>query len=88
MQRACTFSRRDRPRIADLPKAADVVDTLITPAGERHVTMLETAAAPGGSGSEAPYTLPSECEVCYVVQGTIEVWILAPALPDPQKPVR
>src|SRR5437763_1592457 len=31
-----TLMRRDdRPRIADLPKAAGVVDTLITPAGER-----------------------------------------------------
>jgi transcriptional regulator with XRE-family HTH domain len=117
--------RSDRPRVADLPKAADVLDTLITPVGERHVTVLETAAAPGGSGGEVLYTLPSECEVCYVVQGTIEVqvedqtftlepgdaltfgaavphtwrtarpeegarvlWILAPALPDPQKPVR
>lgn len=113
--------RSDRPRIPDLPKAADVVDTLITPTGERHVTVLETAAAPGGSGGEVPYTLPVECEVCFVLQGTVEVrvedqvfrldegdaltfggavphtwqaagpgegarilWILAPALPDPQ----
>jgi transcriptional regulator with XRE-family HTH domain len=115
--------RGDRPRIADLPKAADVVDTLITPAGERHVTVLETIAPPGGSGGTTLYTLPSECEVCYVLQGSVEVqvedqmftleqgdaltfgaavphswkalsegahilWILAPALPDPQRTVR
>jgi transcriptional regulator with XRE-family HTH domain len=121
-----TFVRRaDRPRIADLPKAADVIDTLITPAGERHVTVLETIAAPGSSGGDVLYTLPSECEVCFVLQGAIEVriedetfrleegdaltfgaavphtwqvvptgagarvlWILAPALPDPQGSVR
>ncbi len=52
--------RADRPRISDLPKAADVVDTLITPSGERHVTVLETVAAPGASGGATLYTLPSE----------------------------
>src|ERR1700753_1190025 len=45
--------RSDRPRVADLPKAAEVVDTLITPAGERHVTVLETAASAGGAGGAA-----------------------------------
>lgn len=67
--------RADRPRIADLPKAADVVDTLITPADERHVTVLESAVAPGGSGGPTLYTLPSECEVCFVLQGAIEVQV-------------
>jgi transcriptional regulator with XRE-family HTH domain len=67
--------RSDRPRIADLPKAADVVDTLITPSGERHVTVLESAVAAGGSGGAVLYTLPSECEVCFVLQGTIEVQV-------------
>lgn len=71
-----TLMRRDdRPRIADLPKAAGVVDTLITPAGERHVTVLETAVAPGGSGGSTLYTLPSECEVCFVLQGAVEVQV-------------
>jgi transcriptional regulator with XRE-family HTH domain len=69
--------RADRPRIADLPKAADVVDTLITPGHERHVTVVETTAAPGSSGGSTLYTLPSECEVCFVVQGSIEVQIEA-----------
>src|SRR5581483_2368438 len=67
--------RADRPRIADLPKAADVVDTLITPADERHVTVLETAAAPGGSGGATLYTLPSECEVCFVLHGSVEIQV-------------
>ena len=115
--------RSDRPTFADLPKAAEVVDTLITPAGERYVTVLESAVAAGGSGGSTLYTLPSECEVCFVLQGTIEVqvedqtftlqegdaltfgaavphswraagggarilWILAPALPDPQRGAR
>jgi transcriptional regulator with XRE-family HTH domain len=65
--------RADRPQLADLPKAADVVDTLITPAPERHVTVLETVAAPGGSGGEALYTLPSECEVCFVLEGALRL---------------
>ena len=115
--------RRDRPTFTDLPKAAEVVDTLITPAGERYVTVLESAVAAGGSGGSTLYTLPSECEVCFVLLGTIEVqvedqtftleegdaltfgaavphswraigdgarilWILAPALPDPQSSMR
>jgi transcriptional regulator with XRE-family HTH domain len=67
--------RADRPTFADLPKAADVVDTLITPAGERHVTVLESMVAPGGSGGNALYTLPSECEVCFVLQGTVEIQV-------------
>jgi glyoxylate utilization-related uncharacterized protein len=57
--------------VADLPKAADVVDTLISPAGDRHVT----AAASGGSGGSVLYTLPSECEVCFVLQGEIELQV-------------
>jgi transcriptional regulator with XRE-family HTH domain len=67
--------RADRPAFAELPKHADVVDTLITPAGERHVTVLESTVAPGGSGGDVLYTLPSECEVCFVVQGSIEVQV-------------
>ncbi len=67
--------RSDRPTIADLPKAADVVDTLITPAGERHVTVLESTVAGSGSGGAVLYTLPSECEVCFVLQGVIDVQV-------------
>jgi len=59
-------------RKATLPGAA-VVDTLITPAHETHVTVLETVAAPGGSGGKELYTMPSECEVCYVLRGAIEL---------------
>src|ERR1700760_788009 len=33
--------RSDRPRVSDLPKAEEVVDTLITPADERHGTVME-----------------------------------------------
>jgi transcriptional regulator with XRE-family HTH domain len=125
MPQATLVRRSERPRLPDLPKAADVVDTLITPAGERDVTVLETTAAPGGSGGEVPYTLPADCEVCFVLQGAVQVqvedqvfwldegdaltfggavphtwrtaapgegarilWILAPALPDPQGVLR
>lgn len=72
---AALVRRADRPRIADLPKAAEVVDTLITPGGQRHVTVIETAASAHGSGGGALYTLPSECEVCFVLQGTVEVQV-------------
>lgn len=67
--------RRERPEMAALPKAADVIDTLITPAGERHVTVLESAVAAGGSGGSVLYTLPSECEVCFVLQGAVDVQV-------------
>jgi transcriptional regulator with XRE-family HTH domain len=62
-----------RPSLDGLPKSAAVVDTLITPPRERHVTVLETTAAPGSSAGDALYTLPSECEVCFVLEGTVEV---------------
>jgi transcriptional regulator with XRE-family HTH domain len=64
-----------RPSLDGLPKSAAVVDTLITPPRERHVTVLETTAAPGGSGGEPLYTLPSECEVCFVLEGSVELEI-------------
>ena len=65
--------RSDRPRLAELPKASDVLDTLITPADERHVTVLESAVPAGGSGGSELYALPSECEVCFVLRGEVEV---------------
>jgi transcriptional regulator with XRE-family HTH domain len=65
----------DRPRLGDLPKSDEVIDTLITPAGERHVTVLETVATGRGSGGDVLYTLPSQCEVCFVVEGTVEVQV-------------
>lgn len=71
--RTTLVRREDRPRVDDLPKAADVVDTLLTPVHERHVTVLESAVAPGGSGGDVLYTLPSEAEVCFVLEGRVEV---------------
>jgi transcriptional regulator with XRE-family HTH domain len=71
--RTTLVRRADRPRVEDLPKARDVVDTLITPAHDRHVTVLESAVAPGASGGDVLYTLPSEAEVCFVLEGTVEV---------------
>jgi mannose-6-phosphate isomerase-like protein (cupin superfamily) len=50
-----------------------VHDTLITPELERHVTVLESVIPPGGSGGEALYTLPSECEVCFVLEGSLSL---------------
>jgi transcriptional regulator with XRE-family HTH domain len=67
--------RADRPALTDLPKAAEVVDTLITPTNERYVTVLESVVAPGGSGGSALYTMPSECEVCFILQGVVEVQV-------------
>lgn len=71
---ATTLVRRaDRAHLHQLPSAADVVDTLLTPAWERHLTVLETAAAPDGSGGDGLYTMPSQTEVCFVLEGTVEV---------------
>jgi transcriptional regulator with XRE-family HTH domain len=109
-----------RPQLAGLP-GASVIDTLLTPPSERHLTVLESVVAPGGNGGEALYSLRSETEVCFVLEGEIDLvvegetirvatgdsvtfgagvphtwsnpsttagarilWILAPALPDPQ----
>jgi transcriptional regulator with XRE-family HTH domain len=64
----------DRPSLEGLPKAAAVRDTLITPEYERQVTVLETVVpAGGGSGGDGLYTMASECEVCFVLEGEIEV---------------
>jgi transcriptional regulator with XRE-family HTH domain len=63
----------DRPSLEGLPKDAAVRDTLITPEQERHVTVLETVVADGGSGGGTLYTMPSECEVCFVLDGWVEV---------------
>ena len=61
----------ERPSLDGLPKADSVHDTLITPELERHVTVLESVVPPGGSGGDGLYTLPSECEVCFVLEGAL-----------------
>jgi transcriptional regulator with XRE-family HTH domain len=71
--RTALIRHASRPSLEGLPKAAAVRDTLITPEHERHVTVLETVVTGGGSGGEALYTMPSECEVCFVLEGEIEV---------------
>jgi transcriptional regulator with XRE-family HTH domain len=73
--RTTLVRRADRTHLDQQPSAAHVVDTLLTPAWERHVTVLETVAAPQGSGGEALYTMPSQTEVCFVVAGTVEVYV-------------
>jgi transcriptional regulator with XRE-family HTH domain len=73
MPRTTMIRHADRPSLEGLPKAAAVRDTLITPEQERHVTVLETVVTGGGSGGDALYTMPSECEVCFVLEGDIEV---------------
>lgn len=62
----------ERPSLDGLP-GASVVDTLITPVSERHLTVLESVASPGGSGGAQLYSMPSECEVCFVLEGTAEL---------------
>ena len=37
------------------------------------MTVLETVVTDGGSGGDELYTMPSECEVCFVLEGEIEV---------------
>ena len=71
--RTTLIRHKDRPSLEGLPKARAVRDTLITPEHERHVTVLETVVTGGGSGGDELYTMPSECEVCFVLEGEIEV---------------
>jgi len=73
--RTTLVRRADRPPLAELPKAADVVDTLISPPAERHLTVIETRVAPGASGGDALYTMPSEAEVCFLLEGALEVLV-------------
>ena len=73
--RTTLIRHADRPSLEGLPKASAVRDTLITPETERHVTVLETVVANGGSGGDELHTMPSECEVCFVLEGEIEVMI-------------
>ena len=65
----------DRAAPDNLPATAQVSDTLITPARAERVTVIETVAAPGGSGGAELYTMPSQTEVCFVLEGTVEVTV-------------
>jgi transcriptional regulator with XRE-family HTH domain len=65
----------DRLQLHQLPASEEVVDTLLTPVTERNVTVLETVAAPGASGGDRLYTMPTSAEVCFVLEGQIEVQI-------------
>jgi transcriptional regulator with XRE-family HTH domain len=65
--------RADRAQLGQLPGTAHVSDTLLTPAWAQHVTVLETVAAPGGSGGEELYTMLTQTEVCFVLEGAVEV---------------
>jgi len=50
-----------------------VHDTLLSPVHDRRVTVLESVAFPGGGGGTELYRVPAEVEVCYVVDGLIEL---------------
>lgn len=67
--------REDRRALEQMPGTPQVSDTLLTPAWERHLTVMETVAAPGGSGGDALYTMPVATEVCFVLEGSVEVII-------------
>ena len=73
--RTTLVRRGDRAPLGQLPATVHVVDTLLTPGWARHVTVLETVAAPGGSGGDALYTMPSQTEVCFVLEGRVEVCV-------------
>ena len=61
----------ERATLKGLP-GASVVDTLIAPPTQRHVTVMETVVGPGGSAGDDWYTLASEFEVCFVLEGAFE----------------
>ena len=62
----------DRSAMTGLP-GANGIDRLITPKHERYVTVLESIVAPAGSAGEALYALHCETEVCFVLEGEIEL---------------
>ncbi len=64
-----TLVRRGvRAELEQMPGTPHVTDTLRTPIWERHVTVMETVAAPGGGG-DALHTMPVAAEVCFVLEG-------------------
>ncbi len=69
--KAVVMRAADRPH-ATLPGQL-VVDTLLTAPQERKLTVIETAVGPDGSGGDELYSLPCATEVCYVVEGEIEL---------------
>ena len=50
-----------------------VIDTLLTAPEDRKLTVIETVIGPEGSGGENLNSLPCDTEVCYVVEGEIEL---------------
>jgi transcriptional regulator with XRE-family HTH domain len=69
--KAVVMRAAERPH-ATLPGQL-VADTLLTTPQERKLTVIETTAGPDGSGGDELYSLPCETEVCYVVDGEIEL---------------
>ena len=69
--KAIVMRAADRPH-ASLPGRL-VADTLLTTPQERKLTVIETTAGPDGSGGDELYSLPCETEVCYVVEGEIDL---------------
>jgi transcriptional regulator with XRE-family HTH domain len=64
--------RLERPTLLGLP-GASVVDSLIAPATQRHVTVVETSIGGGWSSGDSYYALSAEYEVCYILEGVIEM---------------
>jgi len=71
---AFTVTRANARRTAALP-GAEMSDTVLTPTYEKRVTVIETVAKPSGSGGLELYSMPAECEVCYVLSGRLELVI-------------
>jgi transcriptional regulator with XRE-family HTH domain len=67
--------RAQRAQLDQLPATDHVTDTLITPVTTHHLTVLETIAAPAGSGGEELYTTLTQTEVCFVLDGLVEVLV-------------
>ncbi len=45
----------------------------LTPSGERRFLVLQSDIAPGGGSGEDPYTLNTDVEFVYVLEGTLDV---------------
>jgi quercetin dioxygenase-like cupin family protein/DNA-binding XRE family transcriptional regulator len=63
----------ERPSIAF--GGTGVSEFRLTPVGETRVMLLLSEIAPGGGSGDDPYSLASDAEVAYVLEGTLQVEI-------------
>lgn len=51
----------------------DIAEYLLTPRGERRLQAILSEIGPGGGSGGEPYTLPTDVEFVYVIEGRLEI---------------